>query len=101
MCRKLIYLVCVVLVFGSVSNAADVHWSGSGGDNLWNNPDNWDSRKVPGSGDNVFVEVPAAKAPNGPIIRDGIDAKINGLSCEVTGEPTMTMTGGTLEIGDY
>jgi len=101
MFRKLMYLVFVVLVLGSVSNAADVHWSGSGGDNLWNNPANWDSNKVPGAGDNIFVDVPAAKAPNGPIIRDGIDAKINGLSCEVAGEPTMTMTGGTLEIGDY
>ena len=101
MCRKLTYLVLVVVVLGSVSNAADVHWTGNGGDKLWNNPANWDSNKVPGAGDNVFVDVPAAKAPNGPIIRDGIDAKINGLSCEVAGEPTMTMTGGTLEIGDY
>jgi hypothetical protein len=101
MCRKLTYLVLVVLVLGSVSNAADVHWSGNGGDKLWNNPANWDSNKVPGPGDEIFVDVPAAKAPNGPIIRDGIDAKITGLLCEVPGEPTMTMTGGTLEIGDY
>jgi hypothetical protein len=101
MCRKLTYLVFVVLFLGSVANAADVHWTNAGGDKLWNNPANWDSNKVPGSGDIVFVDVPAAKAPNGPIIRDGIDAKINGLLCEVAGEPTMTMTGGTLEIGDY
>ncbi|MBW7989214.1 MAG: hypothetical protein FVQ84_04250 [Planctomycetes bacterium] len=101
MCRKLTYWVFIVLILGSVSNAADVHWSGGGGDKLWNNPANWDSNKVPGAGDNVFVDVPAAKAPNGPIIRDGINAKINGLSCEVSGEPTMTMTGGTLELGSY
>jgi hypothetical protein len=101
MCRKLTYLVLVVLVLGSVSNAADVHWSNAGGDKLWNNPANWDSNKVPGAGDEIFVDVPAAKAPNGPIIRDGINAKILGLLCEVAGEPTMTMTGGTLEIGDY
>ena len=101
MCRKLTYLVLVVLVLGSVSNAADVHWSNAGGDKLWDNPANWDSNKVPGAGDEIFVDVPAAKAPNGPIIRDGINAKITGLLCEVAGEPTMTMTGGTLEIGDY
>ncbi len=101
MCRKLTYLVFVVLVLGTVCNAADVRWTNAGGDKLWDNPANWDSNKVPGAGDNVFVDVPAAKAPNGPIIRDGIYAKINGLSCEVAGEPTMTMTGGTLEIGDY
>ena len=101
MCRKLTYLICVVLVFGSVANAADVRWTNAGGDKLWNNPANWDSNKVPGAGDVVYVDVPAAKAPNGPIIREGTDAKINGLLCEVAGEPTITMTGGTLEIGDY
>ena len=101
MCRKSTYLVFVVLLIGSVSNAADVSWTNAGGDKLWDNPANWSSRKVPGPGDNVFVDVPAAKAPNGPIIREGMNAAINGLSCEVAGEPTMTMTGGTLEIGDY
>jgi hypothetical protein len=94
-------LVFVVLLLGSASNAADVHWSNAGGDSLWDNPANWDSQKIPGAGDNVFVDVPAAKAPNGPIIRDGMFLAINGLSCEVSGEPTMTMTGGTLEIGSY
>jgi hypothetical protein len=101
MCRKLTYLVFVVLLVGSASNAADVHWTNAGGDKLWDNPANWEGNKVPGAGDNVFVDVPPAKAPNGPIIREGMFAKINGLSCEVAGEPTMTMTGGTLEIGDY
>jgi hypothetical protein len=101
MCRKLTYLVFIVLLLGSVSNAADIHWTNAGGDKLWDNPANWEGNKVPGPGDNVFVDVPPAKAPNGPIIREGMFAKINGLSCEVAGEPTMTMTGGTLEIGDY
>jgi len=101
MCKKLMYLVLGILVLGSVTNAADIHWTNAGGDKLWDNPSNWESNKVPGAGDNVFVDVPPAKAPNGPIIREGMFAKINGLSCEVAGEPTMTMTGGTLEIGDY
>ena len=101
MSRKLTYLVLVVLVLGSVSYAADVKWTNAGGDKLWDNPSNWQGNKVPGAGDDVFVDVPAAKAPNGPVIRDGMFAKINGLLCEVAGEPTMTMTGGTLEIGDY
>ncbi|MCP4261701.1 MAG: hypothetical protein GY774_29990 [Planctomycetes bacterium] len=101
MCSKLTYLVFVVVLFGSVGNAADVHYTNVGGDSLWDNPANWDSNKVPGAGDNVFVDVPAAKAPNGPIIREGMFLAINGLSCEVAGEPTMTMTGGTLDIGSY
>jgi hypothetical protein len=95
------YLVLIVLLLGSASNAADVRWTNAGGDKLWNNPANWDSNKVPGSNDVVFVDVPAAKAPNGPIIREGMFLTINGLLCEVAGEPEITMTGGTLEIGDY
>ena len=101
MCRRIVCLVFVVLVLGSVGNAADVKWKGGGGNNLWSTPANWSSNKVPGIGDEVFVDVPAAKAPNGPIIQDGINAKILGLLCEAAGEPEMTMTGGTLEIGDY
>ena len=101
MCRRIVCLVFVVLVLGSVSNAVDVKWKGGGGNNLWSTPGNWNPSKVPGVGDEVFVDVPAARSPNGPIIQDGIDAKITGLLCEVAGEPEMTMTGGTLEIGNY
>ncbi len=101
MCKKIVYLLSFILMLSSVGYAADVHWTNAGGDKLWSNRANWESNKVPATSDNVFVDVPPAKAPNGPIIQDGIDAKINGLSCEVAGEPTMTMTGGTLEISDY
>ena len=101
MWRKLTYLIFVVLVFYSVSNAATIHWTNAGGDKLWDNPANWEGNKVPGPGDDAYIDVPAAKAPNGPIIREGMNASIHGLGCEVAGEPTMTMTGGTLEIGDW
>jgi len=101
MCKKIAYVTCLVLMVGSVSNAADVHWKGGGGNNLWSTPANWEFNRIPNTGDNVFIDPPAANAPNGPVIQDGIDAKINGLSCEVAGEPTMTMTGGTLEMIDY
>jgi len=101
MCRRVVCLVFVVLALGSVGSAADISWKGGGGNNLWSTPGNWSSNKVPGAGDVAFVDVPAAKAPNGPIIQDGINAKINGLVCEVAGEPEITMTGGTLEIGSY
>jgi len=101
MCRRVVCLIFVVLVLGSAGNAADVSWKGGGGNNLWSTPGNWSSNRVPGIGDEVFIDVPPAKAPNGPIIQDGIDAKILGLLTTVAGEPEMTMTGGTLEIGDY
>jgi len=101
MSKKLIYLFSFVLVLGSVGNAATIHWTARGNNNLWSNPANWESNKVPTSSDEAYIDVPAAKAPNGPLIRDGIDAKAFGLACEVAGEPTMTMTGGTLDIVDW
>ena len=101
MSKKLIYLISVVLVLGSVSNAATIHWTDRGDDHLWSTRANWESNKVPTSSDEVYIDVPPAAAPNGPIIQDGIDAKAFGLACEVAGEPTMTMTGGTLEITDW
>jgi hypothetical protein len=94
-------LVVVVSMFGAIGNAAEVKWTGGGGNNLWSTPANWSSNRVPTAADEVFIDVPAAKAPNGPIIQDGIDAKIFGLLTTVAGEPEMRMTGGTLEIGDY
>jgi len=101
MCRRLIYLIYFVLVLSSVSDAATIHWTGLGGDKLWSNPANWEGNKVPTTADDAYIDVPAAAAPNGPVIRDGIDAAIHGLGCEVAGEPTMTMTGGTLNIVDW
>jgi len=99
MSKKTFYLISFVLIMSSISYAADVHWTGTGGDRLWTNPSNWEFNKVPSIADNVFLNVPAAKV--GPVFQDGMEEKINGLSTEVAGESTMTMTGGTLEISDY
>jgi hypothetical protein len=103
MCRKLILLTSFVLVLGFVNNAnaADIVWIGLGADNLWSNPANWEGNKVPTAADDVAVEVPGAAAPNGPLIQDGIDAECGVLWNEVAGEPTMTMTGGTLTISGW
>jgi hypothetical protein len=101
MCAKRTCLILILLSLGSMARGATIHWTGGGGDRLWSNPANWEGNAVPSSVDEVYIDVPAAAAPNGPIIQEGIEAKILGLGCEVAGEPTMTMTGGTLEIGDW
>jgi hypothetical protein len=100
MCKKGLYWVALAVTLTSVSHAADVSWTGLGGDRLWSNPANWSSNQVP-AGDSVFVEVPAALAPNGPVIQSGDDLKISSLVCEKAGEPTMTITGGSLDISGY
>jgi hypothetical protein len=103
MCRKLFFLTSCVLMlaFVNVNNAADIVWTGAGADNLWSNPANWEGNKVPTAGDDAMPEVPGAAAPNGPLIQDGIDAECAVLWNEVAGEPTMTMTGGTLTISGW
>jgi hypothetical protein len=100
MCKKQICLISILLCLSSVAEAA-IHWTAGGADRLWSNPDNWEGKKVPTRMDEAYIDVPAAAAPNGPIIQDGIEAQALGLGCEVAGEPTMTMTGGTLEIADW
>jgi len=101
MCARLICLIALVLVLSSTSSAATIHWTGRGADKLWSNPANWESSTVPTSADEAYIDAPAAEAPNGPVIQDGIDAKTGLLACEVPGKPTMTMTGGTLQIAGW
>jgi len=101
MYRKRICLIVILLGLGSVAEAATLHWTAGGTDRLWSSANNWEGKKVPTSMDEAYVDVPAAAAPNGPIIQAGIEAKVLGLACEVAGEATMTMTGGTLEIADW
>ncbi len=88
-------------MLGSVSNAEDIQWTGLGADQLWSTPENWDLGRVPTLADEVRIDVPAAAAPNGPVIPDGIDAKAKGIFTEAPGEPTLTMTGGTLEVAEW
>ncbi len=101
MCQRLSYLMVLVLLLGPVAQAATIHWTAGGTDRLWSNADNWEGKRVPTGVDEAYVDVPPAAAPNGPVIQDGIEAKALGLACEVAGEATMTMTGGTLEIADW
>ncbi|MBN2132847.1 MAG: hypothetical protein JW741_25325 [Sedimentisphaerales bacterium] len=101
MCRTRILPIMCVLLLCSACQAARIEWTGAGGDNLWDNPANWQGNQVPGGTDEVYVDVPAAAPPNGPLIQDGIEARALGLACEVAGEPEMTMTGGSLEITEW
>jgi hypothetical protein len=50
MVRKLLYLICFVVVltlFSSNSEAVFYGWTGGGLDGMWNNPNNWDQAEVP------------------------------------------------------
>ena len=101
MFRRAIQSICLVTLMISVAGAATLHWTGAGGDTLWDNPNNWETNQVPTASDEAYVDVPAALAPNGPVIQEGMEAEVLGLACEVAGEATMTMTGGTLTVADW
>lgn len=101
MFKRLFLLACFVLMLGSVSNAANIQWTDLGPDHLWSTPANWDLGGVPALADEVRIDVPAAAAPNGPVIQDGIVAQAKGIFTEAPGEPTLTMTGGSLEVADW
>jgi len=106
MLRKMIYLVSVVLMLGSVSNAAEIFWSDGAADHnhLWTDPDNWLGGVVPGLGDEAQILSPEADAGHGPIIQDGMDIKLVGIKNELAGragKPELTMTGGNLELTDF
>ena len=90
-------MVGVLVILAPATVDAQIAWSGAGGDNLWSNPDNWVGGAVPTASNRVLINGPAATEPNGPVIEDGIEAVTELLIADF-GEPTMTMTGGTLEL---
>ena len=54
-------LVFSVLAFTAAAHAAPFSWTGTGGDNLWSNANNWSPVGVPGSLDDVTI--PAGATP--------------------------------------
>ena len=66
-----------------------VSWTGSAGDDNWDTPGNWSTDSVPGSGDDVTIDIAA-----NVVHSDAVTDSINSLT---TTEP-LTISGGTLSI---
>jgi IPT/TIG domain len=66
-----------------------VSWTGDAGDNNWDTPGNWSTDTVPGSGDDVTIDIAA-----NVVHSDNVNDSINSLT---TTEP-LTISGGTLSI---
>lgn len=92
--------VVLLLLLWPRASVAQILWTGGGGNNFWDNPDNWAGGVVPTASDRVVVNGPAAQDPNGPLIVDGIEA-ITELLIADAGSPTITMEGGTLELAGW
>ena len=66
-----------------------VLWTGDGVDNNWDNPANWSTNALPGSGDDVTIDIAA-----NVVHSDAVTDSINSL----TSTQPLTISGGTLSI---
>ncbi len=48
-------IAIVLLIVVSLGFADAIRWSGDGGDNQWDNPDNWEEGRVPGANDDAYI----------------------------------------------
>ena len=54
-CVRFIVSTGMILLLTIMLQAAEVTWTGAGGNKDWHNPDNWSTGSVPGKNDNVTV----------------------------------------------
>ena len=66
-----------------------VTWTGGGGDNNWDTAANWNTDSVPGSGDDVTINI-AANVVHSNNVTDSINS--------LTSTEPLTISGGTLSI---
>ncbi len=66
-----------------------VLWTGDGGDNNWDNPANWSTNALPGSGDDVTIDI-AANVEHSDAVTDSIN--------RLTSTQPLTISGGSLSI---
>ncbi len=50
-----ILFTIVLILLSFVSNADDITWTGAAGDNIWENPENWNTNSVPTGNDHVTI----------------------------------------------
>ncbi len=96
MCKRLVCLICLVLVLslGADVRAATVTWIGDGPDQLWSTPAHWDSGAVP-----TILDVVIIKTSHGPIVaNEGAITKNIRVGASGGDDATLTVNGGTLEL---
>jgi len=101
MCKKLVYLVTLVLVLGLTGTtlAEHVNWTGADS-NLWSDPCNWDlDPGPPTSTDNAWIDPSAG--PNWPVIDyHGAEAMIVWIGDWTEGTAHLTITNGSLDVDE-
>ncbi|MBW2936902.1 T9SS type A sorting domain-containing protein [Aureisphaera sp. CAU 1614] len=98
---KKITLLGFVLL--SIFSFSQTHtWTGNGGDNYWNNPDNWDVFSVPDgtsdvliSGNGIIVDVSANNEGGTIVIQQGARLIVNGT---LTSQQSLTLINAEIEV---
>lgn len=98
MCKKLIYLVSVVLVLSLVGDvrAAVLRWNDSGPDSLWSTPENWENSTVPLAGDTAMINI----LPGPTVANEGAVANQMWLG-EGGSAGGLIVDGGTLTVNTW
>lgn len=101
---KKLVTTCVVvglaLGLASVSSADRVWDDGDPNDHLWTSAANWNPDGVPGPGEEILIDPPAATPPNGPVIPPGSVVDIKGFYGESAGVSSLTINDATV-TGDW
>jgi hypothetical protein len=98
-----LFAVSVFLFGMGQLHAAFYTWTGSANDNNWNTATNWSPSAVPGTGDDVYIDIPALI--NLPTARTVKSFTIAGVVVSLRSDTSltvtefMTLTNATLRLG--
>ncbi|MHC4575660.1 MAG: hypothetical protein ACYS76_16330, partial [Planctomycetota bacterium] len=106
MCKKLMFLISLVLVLGLVNSALATEYRWTAGyypfSMLWTSPQNWDPEGVPGPGDYARIDpdyvLPPADPTMGPVVDVNVTIDRMGGPARDNGVQEMHVTAGLLRI---
>jgi len=102
MCKKLIYLVCFVVVLGLVVDvqAANVDWTDAGPDHLWSTATNWSSGTLPTIADTARIGLlPGPIIANEDVVVDALYVGYGNTTGELTVDGGTFVTSGWAFVG--
>lgn len=91
---KVVVLLLALGVAGSA--AAEVHWTGNGSDDLWTNPDNWDTGVPPSESDALGEVIFISGSASQVLIDSTMDVTVVNDMLGPEWGATLTVDGGSL-----
>ncbi|MHC4675993.1 MAG: right-handed parallel beta-helix repeat-containing protein, partial [Planctomycetota bacterium] len=94
-------VIAAILVLGlvnSTSGQIDYIWTNAGGNQKWEDANNWNPSGIPSADDTAMVNPPAL----GPIVDCDVGVRgIDGPKYDLPGNQAMDITGGTIDCNEY